>query len=126
MFADISVKALIVDDSDILRDRIRNVLEKFKEITFIKEVDNSEDALEYAKVFSPHLLLLDIRIHGDNGITTLKNLRDRGYEGKIIILTNFPFPLYKAKCMEYGADYFLSKTDDFDKLPEVVGEVIRG
>ncbi len=119
------MKALIVDDSKLLRDRIRQALENFKNISMIKEVDNSTDALEYTKLFNPAIILLDIRIYGKNGIKTLQELRSIGYAGKIIILTNFPFPIYKAKCIEYGADYFLSKTDDFDQLPNIIAEILN-
>ena len=118
-------KALIVDDSKLLRDRIRQVLEKFSEISFIKEVDNSIEAVEYTKIFNPRLIVLDIRIYGENGIKALQQIRRNGYDGRIIILTNFPFPIYKAKCLEYGADYFLSKTDDFDRLPNIVSEILN-
>lgn len=118
-------KALIVDDSQLLRDRIRQVLEKFSEISLIKEVDNSIEAIEYTKIFNPRIIVLDIRIYGDNGIKALQQIRKNGYKGRIIILTNFPFPIYKAKCLEYGADYFLSKTDDFDRLPNIVSEILN-
>jgi len=42
---------------------------------------------------------------------------------RIIMLTNYSDSQYKAECLMHGADYFLSKSDEFDKLPEVFSKL---
>jgi DNA-binding NarL/FixJ family response regulator len=43
----------------------------------------------------------------------IKKIRELKMETNVCILTNYPYPQYKNKCFETGADYFLSKTEDF-------------
>ena len=37
-----------------------------------------------------------------------------------MILTNFPYPPYRKKCADAGADFFFDKSTEFDKIPEVL------
>jgi len=37
----------------------------------------------------------------------------------VIILTNYPYPGYRQKCMNAGADFFLDKSTEFDQIPEL-------
>jgi hypothetical protein len=43
---------------------------------------------------------------------------------KIMMLTNFAGLHYRLQCRECGADYFLDKSNDFDKLPQIVTELL--
>ena len=119
------MKILVVEDTAEMRERIKDVLSKFEKISFIKEVISSDEAVDYVQTANPSLITLDIHIKGDSGIKTLKKIRNLGYTGKIIMLTNYNYPIYKAKCLEYGADYFLNKADEFEKLPMVVSDILR-
>ena len=42
----------------------------------------------------------------------------------VIIFTNYPYPQYRKKCMEAGADFFFDKSMEFEKIPEVLGQLV--
>jgi len=36
---------------------------------------------------------------------------------RVIVLTNYPYPGYRQKCLQAGADFFLDKSAEFDQIP---------
>jgi DNA-binding NarL/FixJ family response regulator len=41
----------------------------------------------------------------------------------VIVLTNYPDPQYREECLDAGADYFLHKATEFDKVGEILGRM---
>ncbi|MCX6320977.1 MAG: response regulator [Bacteroidia bacterium] len=54
----------------------------------------------------------------------LKKIRELKMKVKVCILTNYSYPQYKKKYLEAGADYFLSKTEDFEKINIVINNIL--
>jgi DNA-binding NarL/FixJ family response regulator len=38
----------------------------------------------------------------------------------VIILTNYPYPGYRQRCLNAGADFFLDKSTEFDQIPKLL------
>ena len=57
---------------------------------------------------------------GINGIDVLKSIKKTDPETIILILTNFPYPQYRDTCMKAGADYFFDKSNEFEKVVDVL------
>ena len=119
------MKIVIADDSSLMRDRIKSLLDSFKNITEVYEAENGVEALQLIMEKEPDLAILDIRMPGMNGIDVLKKIRELKMKVKVCILTNYPYPQYKKKCFEAGADYFLSKTEDFEKINVVINNMLQ-
>jgi len=117
------MKIVIADDSSLLRDRIKSLLNGLKEKLVIYEAENGLEALKLIKDEKPDLAILDIRMPEMNGIEVLKKIRELNMKTKICILTNYAYPQYKKKCFEAGADYFLSKTEDFEDVKIIISEL---
>jgi len=110
---------LIVDDSDLIQERIAAICSEVENIGIIYQARDSEEAYWQFNLYSPDVVILDIHIPGDNGIKVLENLRKNSQKVKIIILTNYPYDQYRKRCMELGADYFFDKSGDLNKIPEI-------
>ena len=119
------MKIVIADDSSLLRDRIKSLLNSLKNISEVYEAKNGVEALQIIREKQPDLAILDIRMPEMNGIELLKKIRELKLKVKVCILTNYPYPQYKKKCLEAGADYFLSKTEDFEKISNVVNDLLQ-
>ena len=119
------MKIVIADDSTLLRDRIKSLLSSMKNVFVVGEAENGVDALQLIREKEPDLAILDIRMPEMNGIEVLKKIRESKMKVKVCILTNYPYPQYKKKCIEAGADYFLSKTEDFEDLNIVITEMVN-
>ena len=110
------VKLLIVDDSEFICERLVAMFSLNKYIHKIFQANNSTQAYDLFNSVSPDIVILDIRIPGDNGILLLENFKKIRPEVKIIMLTSYPYVQYRRKCLELGADSFFSKAGDMDSL----------
>ncbi len=107
---------LIVDDSDFIRERLVAIFEDSEKIGVVYQARNSYEAIEQLNAFSPEMVLLDIRIPGDNGIKVLEKFKKLRPETWIIMLTNYPYEQYRKRCLELGADYFFEKSEDMNEI----------
>ncbi len=114
------MKIVIADDSSLLRDRLCKLLTGFNERIEIYEAENGRLAMELICAENPDLVILDIRMPEMNGIEVLKKIRELKMQTKVCMLTNFPFPQYKKKCFEMGANYFLDKNMEFEKIQDIL------
>ena len=111
---------LIADDSAGFRERTRKLLLNHSNVQIIDECSNGAEAMAIISEKKPDMVILDIRMPIMNGIQVLKQLKQQGTLIKKCVLTNYPYPQFKNKCMALGADYYLNKSDDFDKLNSVI------
>jgi|SRR5664280_662239 len=118
------MKIVIADDSPLLRDRIKSLLNSIDENLEVFEAENGQDALQIIKKKQPDLAILDIRMPEMNGIEVLKKIRELKMKVKVCILTNYAYPIYKKRCLEAGADYFLRKNEDFEEIETIVSDML--
>lgn len=114
---------VLIDDSHLVRERVANIISELPSINVIGEAGNSIEAMEIIEMMNPDVAILDIKMPGISGVEMLQELKIKHPGMKIIMLTNYPFAQYKAKCLEYGADYFLNKSDEFEKIPNILIEI---
>ncbi len=119
------MKVIIADDSRLMRERIREAISIFSGVEIVSETENGLQTLEELKKHNPNLAIIDIRMPEMNGIEVLKKIRELKMKVKVCILTNYPYPQYKKRCIEAGADYFLSKTEDFEDIKIVIADMLR-
>jgi DNA-binding NarL/FixJ family response regulator len=119
------MKVLIADDSRLMRERIRETISIFSNVEIVSETENGIETLKELNKHTPDLAIIDIRMPDRNGLEILKEFRDNNSITKIVILTNYAYNQYKERAFENGADYFFSKTEDFDKIAVVVASILR-
>lgn len=113
------MKVLIVDDSSVVRERLRVMFSEIKDIEILGEAENGAEALKVLKKHSPDILILDIRLKEGNGFDLLKSIKKHP-DLKVIILTNYPYPQYRKYALELGADYFFDKSVDFEQVIKLI------
>lgn len=116
---------LIVDDSQIVRDRLTSMLSELDSVKITGYADNPLSATEAIVNGKPDVVILDIFLTGGSGIHVLKNIRSRNITSKVIVLTNYAQEQYRKKCFEEGADFFFDKSIEFDRIIEVIKKLWR-
>lgn len=111
---------LIVDDSQIVRDRLTSMLNELGSVKIIGYADNPLSATEAIVHNKPDVVILDIFLTGGSGIHVLKNIRSRKITSKVIVLTNYAQEQYRKKCFEEGADFFFDKSIEFDRIIDII------
>lgn len=115
---------IIVDDSDILRERLKTLITPNKNIKIVGEASNSIDAMQLLSNLSIDILFLDIHMPGSNGFKVLTQIRNSNKKIKIIIITNYPTMQYRTAAFEMGANYFVDKSEEFEKIPTILNEIV--
>ena len=117
------MEIVIVDDSELVRERVAKQISEIPGISVTGEAGNSIEAMEIVKLNQPDVMILDIKMPGESGIEVLRKVKEEYPSMVIIMLTNYPFLQYRAKCYEYGVDYFLDKSEEFDKVTEILSQL---
>ncbi|KUO59324.1 hypothetical protein APF79_02930 [bacterium BRH_c32] len=112
----------IVEDSTIIKDRIKEKIDQYPEITILWEAELLSDGLRKINEEIPDYLILDIQLPDGNGIDLLKLIKEKKYNTTVIVLTNYPIGGINLKCCSIGADYFFDKTNEFEKVFSVLKE----
>jgi DNA-binding NarL/FixJ family response regulator len=116
------VRVLIVDDSAIVRERLADLLsERAGALVRVDQAEDIAGGLQSIRTLEPDVVILDIQMPGGSGIEVLRALKKERPKAKAIILTNYPYPQYRKRCLEAGADFFLDKSSEFDKVPRIIG-----
>ena len=114
----------IVDDSQALRDRLVSMLSEVEGIEVVGQAGNAAEAISGIRRLRPRVVVLDIQMPGGSGIEVLRTIKREAPPTVVVMLTNHTLAQYREKCMELGADYFLDKTRDLDKLTEIFQDLV--
>ena len=116
---------LIVDDDAGVRKVLRRILGA--EGYDVEEANDAFQALDALDANPPDAALLDIKMPGMDGLGLMDNLRQRGLEIPIVILTGHGDEFTSSECLEAGAAGYLTKPPDrADLLLAVRGAVAQG
>ena len=115
-----SIKLLIADDSALLRGCLMDAVSRFPEFRIVDEVTDARQAVESVVRHKPDVVILDIQMPGGSGIEVLESIKQHQPSPVVIMFTNYPYPQYRTKCMETGADFFFDKSLEFDALIETL------
>ena len=105
-------KILIVEDNIKLRKRIIGILISKLPFLSVAEASDETETISEIEKKRPDLIIMDIRIAGENGLDLTKKIKMRYPFIPIAINTNTESPEYKTASIQAGADYFLSKTSN--------------
>jgi DNA-binding NarL/FixJ family response regulator len=92
----------------------------------VGQAENAPGSLAAIRQTRPDVVILDIRMPGGNGIEVLREVKKLDPAPKVIMFTNYAHAQYRKKCEEAGADFFLDKSTEFDKLPQALEQVRQG
>jgi DNA-binding NarL/FixJ family response regulator len=101
-----------------------DAVSRFPEIRVVDEVTDAPQAVESISRHKPDIVILDIQMPGGNGIDVLEAIKKNKPTPFVIMFTNYPYPQYRRKCMEAGADFFFDKSLEFDALTNTLKNLI--
>jgi len=114
------MKIFIVDDSELVVQRVRSLLSNIEGLEFTGQATNANDAVEAIERLKPEVVILDIRLIGENGMNVLERIKKEQSPPVVIMLTNYPYPQYRKKCRELGAEYFFDKVTEIESFVKVL------
>jgi CheY-like chemotaxis protein len=115
----------IVDDSQAVRERLIGMIAEVEGTTLVGASGDPNEAVGAIRRLHPDAVILDIRMPGMNGIQVLREIKQGQQAPMVIMLTNYPFGQYRRECAEAGADYFLNKSTEFEKINEILARIVQ-
>ena len=104
---------LLVEENVIYRQVLSDALLLRFPLIGVDEAGNWSEALSKVEYQRPDLIFMDIQLPGENGLDVIKEIKRVYSEIVIVILTNSSLLKYRQQAIRNGADYFISKEDNF-------------
>jgi DNA-binding NarL/FixJ family response regulator len=107
----VSVRVVIADDQQLIRDGFRMILAAEPDIEIIGEATNGAEAVAMTRELRPDVVLMDIRMPELDGIEATRRIlaHDREPKPSVLILTTFDLDEYVYDALRAGASGFLLK-----------------
>jgi DNA-binding NarL/FixJ family response regulator len=121
-----NTKILIVDDHEVVRDGLKNILTSLDNISIAGEAGNGEDAVKMYSSLKPDLVIMDISMPGMNGIEATRVIKEKDPDARILILTMHDNQEYLNQIIRSGAKGFILKNTDKEELLDAVRTVASG
>ena len=109
-------RVYLVDDSALICERLVDILSGIPEVQVVGQSADAYEALAMIRKMRPDVVILDIQMPGRSGIALLKDIKRSTPTIRVIVFTNYAYPQYQRQCMSLGAEYFLSKVSEFERL----------
>ena len=110
---------LIADDHPLFRMGLSYALQQ-EGFSVVAEASNGLEVLEQVKHHAIDICLLDVKMPEQDGIATCTDLRTRGYQGLILMLTTFEEAAIVEAVRKAGANAYFSKETDAHILAKAI------
>jgi len=119
------MKVFIVDDSSVIVERLTLLLEDIPGVELVGHAADVPHAVQRLLETPPDALVLDLHMPGGTGLDVLRAIRPVRPDIHVLVFTNYPQDEYRQECLTAGAEYFLDKSREFEKIPSILRELAQ-
>lgn len=114
-----TIKLLVADDHEVVRSGIHTLLEG-SEVEIVASASNVEETVTLTESSKPDVVLLDVRLGTEDGLTALESIRSNAPEVAVVMMSTYDNPTYVARAIALGAnDYILKDSSRLDVLEAI-------
>jgi DNA-binding NarL/FixJ family response regulator len=121
-----TIKILLAEDHVLVRQSLREYLDKEDDLEVIGEAGDGEQLVALAKDLEPDIIIADVAMPKLNGIKATKKIKEMNIQVPILILSAYDVDQYIFSLIAAGADGYLLKDIDGDELKDSIRRVSRG
>lgn len=119
------MRVFIADDSRAVVERLVDLLEEVPGAHLVGQAGDVLETVLGIQNLKPDALILDLQMPGGTGLDVLRAIRVAHPYLYVLICTNYPYAQYREECVSAGANFFLDKSAEFEKIPEILRELIQ-
>jgi DNA-binding NarL/FixJ family response regulator len=119
-----TLRIVLADDSEVVRQRLHGAVSGLPGVTVVGEAVDADQALARIREHAPDVLVLDMFMPGGGGTRVLQELAGAEKRPIVLVFTNFAYPEYRDACLQLGADHFLDKSADLERLLKLLGQLV--
>ncbi|TXS51148.1 response regulator [Streptomyces sp. t39] len=120
------IRVLLVDDHQVVRRGLRTFLEVQDDIEVVGEAADGAEGVARAEELKPHVVLMDVKMPGTDGIEALRRLRELANPAKVLIVTSFTEQRTVVPALRAGAAGYVYKDVDPEALAGAIRSVHAG
>lgn len=120
------IRVVLADDQALLRQGVKSLLELTKEVAVVAEAETGSEALAQIVRMAPDVALLDVRMPSLTGVDVVAELRNRGNQTPVILLTTFDDDVALLAGVRAGIAGFLLKDVAIEGLLTALRTVTAG
>ena len=121
-----TVRVLIADDHPLFREGMRGRLDRVADVAVVGEAASGDEAVELAHKLEPHVILMDIKMPGLNGIEATREIQQASPQIGILVLTMFEDDDSVFAAMRAGAKGYLLKDSGGEGVVHAIRAVASG
>ena len=126
-----TIRVLICDDHQIVRQGIKQVLADAGDIVLVGEAATGPEAVALVRAAAaagamPDVVLLDIALPQRDGLDVLKVLKNEFPKLPVLMLSTYPDRQYGVRSLKLGAAGYLNKSADSEQMIEAIRKVAQG
>lgn len=120
------IKVLVADDHAIVREGVRMILAKEKDIEVVGEAEHGQQALDLVETHEPDVVVMDISMPGMGGIEATQKVKERHPRVNVLALTMHEDESYVFQLLRAGASGYVLKRAAAQDLVQAVRAAARG
>lgn len=120
------VRVLLIEDHVILREGLRALLDLEPDLEVVGEAESVTQGRAVAEASKPHLVITDIALPGETGLSIIPSLKDSLPGVRVLVLTAHCTDEYVRAALEMGADGYILKDASRAELLEGIRAVLDG
>jgi DNA-binding NarL/FixJ family response regulator len=119
------MKVFVVEDSAAVRERLVEMIQDVEDVEVVGEAGSYVNAVAGITSSLPDVAILDIKLADDkgSGIDVLNEVRKTMPAIRAIVMSNYITPQHMKASADAGAEYFLDKSVEFDRIPEILRQM---
>ena len=118
-----AIRVCLVEDSSLVRLRLASMLRDLWDVEHVFEAATVAEARLLLPNAKPHLVVVDMRLPDGDALEVVAAAKRLKPQPAVVVLTNYGYDQLRATCLEAGADQFLDKRTEFDRLPAIVADL---
>jgi DNA-binding NarL/FixJ family response regulator len=120
------IRLLLVDDHPVMRAGLANLLGSESDFSVVAQADDGETAVDLWHQHRPDVTLLDLTMHGIDGLETLRRIRRASSTARVLMLTSAEAHEDATRALEVGANGYVTKHVGHRELFAAIREVHAG
>lgn len=120
------IRVLVVDDQNVVREGLVAILANYPDIDVVSQAVDGVQAIEYVKRDKPEVVLLDMVMPNQDGLTTIPKIKEIAPSTRILVVTGFAENDMVYQAIKAGALGYILKDATRDQLLQAIRDVAQG
>jgi DNA-binding NarL/FixJ family response regulator len=119
-------KVLLVEDHPLFRERLGMLINRDLGMEVCGEADNTRSAMELIEKTKPDIAIVDINLRGASGLELIKDIKARGLDLAVLVLSMHEEQMYAERSLRAGARGYIMKSEAPAEITKAIRQITEG